>query len=556
MSGKNIVKVEEHHVRDGETLEMIAHKAGITVEQLCKFNWGTDRAKEINKFLRSDVGSFKKSSDGKKFILSSKDDPGIIYIPKDVPEMSFSSNTTHTITVKKIHKKTFIPSKVMVQFRPLQNWNGKYGFDWMRINKDKSLFSMEKSYHDAYEEIVTGFKGMKGSGDDAEVLKYTGRQVDYKKLKAEYESIPTLLTDENEYFVPWLNLFSKKYSDNFHVKEHPPFEAELRIVINVKDEEPLLIDFEYNKNLIKLGLISITDKSVTSRRKLLAKTVKITCLEEFDSDLEIKVLAYPKTWKLDDPIPLAGKLIVCKNSNPKMLKVVLVRVKTDVRDLGVDTTGEIDGTGFSDEVERLRNGLFQGLIHGTLEVRPKLDLSDDPNFKIIRKRGRKIYGKYIYHDHHPRRQTHTDGGIYEDYKKKGKHDVGIQEYVRDKFINDPYNPGNSKYVDYFTVFAFGDIAYDFVITTKSDGTLKEEGTIGQVQHIGIKNVFMFGHRDSSTLCHEALHGIGLQHTHLDGEPEADRKHTFTKYKTDNIMSYESDVFSTWHWQWEIMNQNI
>ena len=129
MSGKSIVRAEEHKVQDGDTLESIALKAGISVEQLCKFNWGTTNAKEINKFLRSNVGSFKKSSDGKKFVLTSKDDPGIIYIPKDLPEMSFSSNTTHSITVKKIHKKTFIPSKVMVQFRPLQNWNGKYGLD-------------------------------------------------------------------------------------------------------------------------------------------------------------------------------------------------------------------------------------------------------------------------------------------------------------------------------------------------------------------------------------------------------------------------------------------
>ena len=416
--------------------------------------------------------------------------------------------------------------------------------DWMRVNKDRSIFSMEKSYDDAYEEIVTSYKGKRGSV----VLVHTGRHQDYQKLKNEYNSIPTLLTDENEYFVPWLNLFSKKYSENCRGKFHPPFEAELRIIINVKDEEPLAIEFDYNKNLLKLDLVAITEKSVTSRRKLLAKTVKITCLDEFDSDIEIKVLAYPKTWKLDDPIPLAGKLVVCKNSNTKVQKFVLVKVITDVRDLSSVTSGVINGKDCSDEVERLSNGLFQGLILGVIEEGPSLDLSDDPNFKIINKRGHKKYGKYIYHDRDPRSGAYTDGGIFEDYEKSDRHDVGIQEYVRNKFINDPYNPGNSKYRDYFTIFSFGDLAFDYVIA--------KGGVIGAVEDIGIKNAFMFDQRDSTTLCHEALHGIGLQHTHLDGIPETTRKHTFTQYKTDNIMSYDTDMISTWHWQWEIMNKNV
>jgi LysM repeat protein len=41
MSNKQIVRVIEYKVKDGDTLESIAKSAGISLKELVKFNFGT-----------------------------------------------------------------------------------------------------------------------------------------------------------------------------------------------------------------------------------------------------------------------------------------------------------------------------------------------------------------------------------------------------------------------------------------------------------------------------------------------------------------------------------
>lgn len=70
--------------------------------------------------------------------------------------------------------------------------------------------------------------------------------------------------------------------------------------------------------------------------------------------------------------------------------------------------------------------------------------------------------------------------------------------------------------------------------------------------------------DDCTLNHETLHGLALNHTHNDGTPikEVTRKYTYPNAlvnlndSTNNVMSYRSVAFSTWRWQWHIINSNI
>ena len=87
---------------------------------------------------------------------------------------------------------------------------------------------------------------------------------------------------------------------------------------------------------------------------------------------------------------------------------------------------------------------------------------------------------------------------------------------------------------------------------------------GRVESVGVKNVMLSpkASRWESTLPHEVLHGLGLSHVHADGKPiqEVDRKYTYQKYTTDNIMKYNDsgidDRCSTWQWQWEIIRKKL
>ena len=122
------------------------------------------------------------------------------------------------------------------------------------------------------------------------------------------------------------------------------------------------------------------------------------------------MIAYPKTWKLSDLLPLSGKIIIGANSrrNRRNTKFVLVKVKTNIN--GTVNTGSFGAT----EKRRLKNTLYQAYIYAQFENGPILDLTTDVNFKIQNKPTGKVYGKFIYKESSPA-DPNIDGGIYEDF---------------------------------------------------------------------------------------------------------------------------------------------
>ncbi len=518
-----IAKAKEYKVQDGDTMQSIADANGVTIAELAKFNFGSDKPDDINKGMRSKVGSIKKAADKKNLIFSSVDDPGILYIPENFPEPSFASNGSHSITVKQIPVKTFIPSKVMVEFRPKTDWKGEFGFDWLRVGDVG-----EKSY----KSIING--GWKGLVDDG-----TGKMIDenyptaadaYTALKTKYFKLPTEVKNK-KYYVPYLNL----YPPSAKGTPAPPTSAELRLFITVEDEEPLKIEFEYHKGIFQLDKQEMSDKAIGAKREASDKTVKITCLEEFDTDQEIKVLAYPKTWKFNDPVPIAGKIIVCANNRSvrKNMKFVLVKVKTK---LGVaEKLGTFGGT----EKTNLYNTLYQAYIYGQTKnyVNPDdasksyLDLTADANFKIIGA----TRGQFV----------DATSALINHYFPAGG-DTALFGYLWDAFRK---QPGGDKFDDHFPVFSFGDSGSNNVI--------------GKIQSIGgvfQKKLVLFGNRDNTTLNHEVLHGLKMRHTHRESSatflPKPEAKFTYVHSETDNVMSYVAVALTTWHWQWKIMRKNV
>lgn len=77
---------EEHEVKTDDTLDKLARGAGVSWRQLAMFNWGVESAREINRCLHEYVGCRHRTRNGKNFIFTSEDDPGIIYLPKPSPD--------------------------------------------------------------------------------------------------------------------------------------------------------------------------------------------------------------------------------------------------------------------------------------------------------------------------------------------------------------------------------------------------------------------------------------------------------------------------------------
>jgi LysM repeat protein len=84
-----------HRVRDGETLDSIARANGLTWQALARHNFGTDVKDEVSRQLYTKVGCRKKTGDGRSYIFTSQDSPGLIQIPGAagslVPEASYSA---------------------------------------------------------------------------------------------------------------------------------------------------------------------------------------------------------------------------------------------------------------------------------------------------------------------------------------------------------------------------------------------------------------------------------------------------------------------------------
>ena len=97
-----IASVQEHKVKTGETLAMLASNNGLSWEALARFNWGVSTPAEINEALRDKVGCTKKTQDGKNYLFDDSDDPGIVYIPKPWNESALASGQPHIIRVRRI----------------------------------------------------------------------------------------------------------------------------------------------------------------------------------------------------------------------------------------------------------------------------------------------------------------------------------------------------------------------------------------------------------------------------------------------------------------------
>lgn len=418
----------------------------------------------------------------------------------------------------------------IVEFRTDYDYDGSFGFDWLRIDEPQAV---EPPYKDI---IQGGFKNGKTdlSKDEA-----------YKKLENEYKKIyirrrpftAPWLAGREKYFVPYLNLFSKEYSDKASITPKPTYKAKLCVLIEI-DEDIEKIEFSYNKELFTVDtsdLIPITKKC----KQIVAGSITIQCNKDFNQEQEINVYAYPlgsffmSKIEQESQKTLAGRLILRPNSaiHREEVEMVFVCVKTNV-------AGKTQKGSFADsEREQMCRTLYQALIKPDIYSKRKtatgstdivMDVSKDPNF--LQK------GKYI----------DPKGKLNEDADRGS-----MFSYLRKKFMGDP---NNAAYKNCFPIFAFGIRTYD--------------GTAGQVEKIGVKNLVLFQERNYNpqVIGHESLHGYGLWHTHRELSGESVITTKYKKYiyphghydpqnATDNIMSYRfGSMITTWKWQWDIIKK--
>lgn len=97
-------EADKHKVADGDTLESIAAKAGVSEEELTSFNWGTKEDKEISRAMVEVVGCQKVDTDGETILFSGTDasrGTGEVLLPKKYEKSGLATTQTHVLTIKK-----------------------------------------------------------------------------------------------------------------------------------------------------------------------------------------------------------------------------------------------------------------------------------------------------------------------------------------------------------------------------------------------------------------------------------------------------------------------
>lgn len=429
---------------------------------------------------------------------------------------------------------------------PVPAYNGEFGFDWLRI--DDTPMDDRPTYQIS---INGGYKRPTMLQPEAEYPDDYGEHgyfyQAYKALKREYKSIPTKKINQ-QYFIPYLNLFSQQFSNSIHSSlpsslSPPPFEAYLRVYVNIEEDINKLV-FDYDTSLFTIDKPILSDNEQTDgKESSIDLTIKITCLQDFREPKQIRILAYP--LGVDDKInsQLAGIIIVNKNdiSTRKVADIVLVKTQTNADDNPI--TPFEKGVFTNEEKNNLANALYQSFIVPNI-VEELLPLENNSDFKVE--------GKYI---------DSPEEGPYKGSYFIKYYESGLQTFLRNKFIS--LNP---DFLNYFTIFSFG-------LYTKPNS--EGNRVVGIVQDIGVHNVNLFNGRGDMTLCHEVLHGYGLYHTHKETytsggfvpikEPEkkytypnANKLPSYDKGKaTDNYMSYSGNNRKTiWYWQIHIVLMNL
>lgn len=432
---------------------------------------------------------------------------------------------------------------------PVPAYNGEFGFDWLRINE--ATLDLRPSYQ---MSINGGYKRPSEMQPDTEYpddhLTYGYFYQAYKGLKKKYKSVPIRQIDE-QYFIPYLTLFSQNFSNTVALSPKPPFEAHLRVYVTINEDIGKL-EFDYDRSLFVIDKPSLSDNLQTVKKQSDDKTITITCLKDFSEAKQIKILCYPLGVTDKKKAQLAGLINVNKNDafSRKEAKIAVISVYTDVNNDGIPE----EAVYIPQEIENLYNILHQNLNYCDIVQGLSLDLQLDAEFKryINPLTGDLIEGGFIYHI--------ANNRILEfNFNTKEK----IHRYLERMFLN---VSGNSIYSDYYLIFAF-------------HLTFQSTAVYGHVDEIGRPLVVLYNiramnpppgnypPRDLTTLNHEAMHAFGLYHTHKEGAnpvKEPEKLFTYPKYSpsvpnpdiaTDNVMSYNSKAITLWQWQKKFIKIN-
>lgn len=381
-----------------------------------------------------------------------------------------------------------ITSRCVVDFRTSANYKGEYGFDWLRKGDSG------RPGDEWYANIMGYYNGFYFRKDIRE----------YDKFATEYQ----------RFVVPWKKARgSKDYVYTVAVMTLlKGRKATLTLKMEV-DETPKEIKYEYEKAYFSLNKDDVPLKP--PGKHTLADDLVITCIEEFDEDQYIDVIAIDQ----NDEEQFSGRIIVKANDKVHRYKmdIVIVGVSTNIS--GEQNTGPTAG-----RATQIKKYLDQCYVTANIET-SSLKM-DDTEEKRNYMTGR------IHHDDVLKHPSDKDSSDQEG---------NFFDRLNDEFESEK----GEKYKDYYKIY---------MINEKFRDSMRGNGLKGSARDVGCKEVIVCGEgiTSSTTTPHELFHALGLEHSF-----ENDSKFVWKREATDNLMDYDAHPrIAMWQFQWAKVQKSL
>ena len=468
-----------------------------------------------------------------------------------------------------ITSNKLIISDFMIRIRPHSKWEGEFGFDWFRTGDTKrksdiafydilgryiSDYNKEPVKNDSY--TFNFLKDIEQKQDEKGKTKEIIHFGMFNNLIKSFAQYKISWKTNYSYTVPMLTLLKGKTAKFSFVVETNKNKNNTEVLKEF--EKGLSFEFEKIVELEKFYRFktnSLTDpnktiltakystkkkdKTIDSNTYLYDDCLTIECKEEFNTPY--KLIIKNKDGKI------CGAMIILPNAPEfkRKIKIALINVKTKIYNEREISARKKE---YNYKKNFLINALNQSLIEPEFEKMPELDCSDD----FIEKNC-DIDGGGV-----PRIRGDKKGGLFTYFQKK------MEEDINKSFIKFKENETWKYENDCYTIFLI-DIIYH---------PMMKDELLGE----SYENISMcYGGANRTTIAHELMHSLGLNHTFSNFPPHSDTNNnenlldfSYRKNKTDNIMDYEDKVFvngkllqiddfekiSTYHWQWVVINPNL
>lgn len=434
---------------------------------------------------------------------------GLRYKKPEIPELA---------TIERL-------KKFLVHFRRPDDYDGKYGFDWLR---DEYIYP-----------LVTV-----GADNNGQPI---GKQIPLCKqietLKAEYRDrgvSDPIVPYGKDYYPAWLALFpyttSAEFSHGSRMhKNGVDLDLEIeeleQLVVSEKDETEILFEASHPCLFITPSVIKLKELLTSRQTKSLgkdksrnfyhaSKQINIKCQgDTLDTHGQVKVFAKSGDRKLE-----VGKLMVYKNNVIPKAEITVVNVITDPTKRG----------SLKDDYQYLfkHQSFNQALIRAEVRV--------DTEFDLTLMRHHNDVDTFLNNCNSYRASVIRDE-IVSLYDKYGKYAV----------------PGGINTNNTHRTFLF--------FTTLKAGGVRGICSLDQNNNWGNSYLlFNIGLQNARTIVHECAHSLGLPHTFEEG-PLA-MPHIFYQGYTDAYMDYDwnrpgnpnpfqGKMHSFYKWQWERMRND-